>query len=443
MKLLSRTFNSIISFFSNFTKLNSIFSNCNCNCNNSNTNNKTNIPTINIEDMKKSLAENNYSFEIGYTDASEFKLENICGLKEQKVNKKLVKSEVPIVTALPSKWDWRENNGDTPVKNQGNCGSCWAFATVGPLEANIRIKDNKVVDLSEQFLVSCNKNGWGCNGGFWAHDYHVNPGAVLESDFPYQAKEVACKTTPHPYKIKSYSYVSSSSMPSVDAIKSAIYNYGPVTAGVTADSYFQSYRSGVFDHDTNANINHGIVLVGWDDSLGAWILKNSWGTNWGINGYMYIKYGVCKVGYRAAYVVYEGNTPPPTPTDTNIALNMPVTASGYYRETYLPKNIVDGDPTSSRWVVSSKNKAWITIDLQSEKTINSMKLYWSKENYPKSYTLRYWDGNQWINLKNITSDGSLDTEIFTEPIKTRYISLQLSNPNSSYYTLYEWEVYGK
>ena len=92
---------------------------------------------------------------------------------------------------LPTAFNWCDQNGCTPVKNQGNCGSCWAFATVAPLESLIKINDGVTVDLSEQYLVSCNSDGWGCDGGFWAHDYHqwkmvdgeYEAGAVLEGDF--------------------------------------------------------------------------------------------------------------------------------------------------------------------------------------------------------------------------------------------------------------------
>ncbi len=98
---------------------------------------------------------------------------------------------------LPDAFDWRDVDGVTSVKNQASCGSCWAFGTVGPLECNIKIKDGIEVDLSEQWLVSCNRDGWGCGGGWWAHDYHEwkddpcdGVGAVLEEYFPYQALDL-------------------------------------------------------------------------------------------------------------------------------------------------------------------------------------------------------------------------------------------------------------
>ena len=93
-------------------------------------------------------------------------------------------------------------------------------------------------------------------------------------------------------------------MPSVDAIKNAIYTYGCVAAAVYVNSYFQAYKSGTFTGCQNGTVNHAIVLCGWDDAKGAWLLKNSWGTGWGQQGFMWIKYGCNRVGHGACYVTY-------------------------------------------------------------------------------------------------------------------------------------------
>ncbi len=216
---------------------------------------------------------------------------------------------------LPSKFNWCDQGVCPPVRDQGQCGSCWAFGTVAPFETLIKLKNNQSKDISEQYLVSCNIDDWGCDGGWWAHDYHINKippgetkaGAVYEAEFPYQAKEVACNPPHNHYeKLSSWAYVGSSSgVPSTDSIKNAIYNYGPVAAAVCVNSSFQKYSGGVYNPRFSCRqINHGIVLVGWDDSQGVWILRNSWGPNWGEQGYMRIKYGKNSVGYGANYVVF-------------------------------------------------------------------------------------------------------------------------------------------
>jgi len=228
--------------------------------------------------------------------------------------------------ALPSAFDWRDQGGVTSVKNQGSCGSCWAFGTVGPLEANIKIKDGIEEDLSEQYLLSCNTNGWDCGGGWWAHDYHQwkkppsesEAGAVPEEDSPYVGWDAACNGPySHPYQIDSWTFVGSEyGVPSTESIKQAIYDYGPVAAAVCVNSSFQNYSGGVFLGPECTDINHAVVLVGWDDSQGAWIMKNSWGTWWGESGYMRIGYGVSQVGYSANYVIYSAQGPTTTPTNT-------------------------------------------------------------------------------------------------------------------------------
>lgn len=230
------------------------------------------------------------------------------------VDENLAPERQSSVTALPAAYNACGAGGCTSVKDQGQCGSCWAFATVGVLENLIKVKNGQTKDLSEQYLVSCNSNGWSCNGGWFAHDYHQwkyitgepGPGAVYESNFAYKASNVPCNP-PHVHneKIASWAYVgSSSSVPKVAAIKQAIYTYGPVSAAIYVGSAFQAYQSGVFTTNQKGKINHAIVLVGWDDSQGYWILRNSWGSSWGENGYMRIKYGTSSVGYGASYAVY-------------------------------------------------------------------------------------------------------------------------------------------
>jgi len=256
-------------------------------------------------------------------------------------------------SGLPSSFDWRDPQGrlganwdcTTPIKSQGACGSCWAFATVGVLESAILIKDHMETNLSEQYLVSCNREGWGCDGGYWAHDYHQwkkgangeeDVGAVLESQKPYQANEEPCDPDyDHPYQIDSWSSIGllgDIGVPSVDSIKQAIYDHGPVCAAVYSGTEFHDYDGGVFTKMNPGGmsltnpINHAVILVGWDDnqgSNGVWFLRNSWDTDWGEDkygnswdengdgiqdhegGYMRIAYGASNIGWGACYIDYK------------------------------------------------------------------------------------------------------------------------------------------
>ena len=282
-----------------------------------------------IEYLQNIAEIKGWTFDIGVTSVSNKNIDELCKFNPpqnwwEDADFNLIKT----ISSLPDSFDWRSEGGVTPVKDQGNCGSCWAFGTVAPLESAIKIKEGITADLSEQWLVSCNRDGWGCNGGWWAHDYHQwkqgecgGIGAVYESDFPYTATDGYCNGEyNHPYLLEDWAFIGSeNSVPQTDAIKQVIYDYGPVSAAVTVTSDWTSYAGGVYNNNAIGRVNHAITLVGWDDTLGkngCWILKNSWGTNWGENGYMYIEYGCSNVGYSACYI--DGYRGPPSEVEEEV-----------------------------------------------------------------------------------------------------------------------------
>lgn len=286
-----------------------------------------------LQTLQQEIKKKNLNFTVGDNPALNYSINQLCRMEEPKdwesvAKKRNIKALNPAMlksaegrVGLPTKWDWRDSDDVTIVKDQEDCGSCWAFGTIASLESLLLINNDKNTDLSEQHLVSCNSKHWGCDGGWWAHDLLINPGAVLESDFPYTAKEEPCGGSyNYPYQLSGWAYVDGDSkLPSVQKIKQAVYQYGPVCAAVFVGYAFQAYTGGVFDKDEapkpNGNgcsntpaepvqkVNHAIVIIGWDDDKGAWIIKNSWGPNWGENGYMYIKYETSNVGY-ASVIVY-------------------------------------------------------------------------------------------------------------------------------------------
>ncbi len=290
-------------------------------------------PAINaqIKRLEREVAVEGHTFSVGYSSAMEKTIDELCGMREPlgwMDHAQALTASAPSLqaTTFPASYDWRTLGGATPIKDQGNCGSCWAFGTVAPLEAQIKILNGLTVDLSEQYLISCNTNGWGCNGGWWAHNYHTSivppgetsAGAVLESGDPYQATDTACNGPHnHPYKIASWAYVIGQPLPSVQAIKQAIYTYGPIGAAVYVGPKWQAYTGGIFNANESGQVNHAIALVGWVDDIGPdngyWILRNSWGTSWGESGYMRIRYGCNQVGYSANYVELSSITPPQPP----------------------------------------------------------------------------------------------------------------------------------
>jgi hypothetical protein len=200
----------------------------------------------------------------------------------------------------------------TQVRNQGACGSCWAWATVIPLECMMKKQTGIEQFLAVQPILSYNHDGYSCSGGWLAPKYltsvplqgETQCGAAYEEDCPYLAKNGTCSCSPnHPHrfyeKLSGFADISDS----VDTIKQALYEHGPIACAVHAGDGMAAYQSGVFSGESGP-INHGVVLVGWDDNLGSngcWLMRNSWGDSWGIHGYMWIEYGASQIGYGAQY----------------------------------------------------------------------------------------------------------------------------------------------
>jgi cathepsin L len=189
----------------------------------------------------------------------------------------------------------------TPVENQG-CSSSWAWASTDMFESVIKLRDGVTVDLSEQWLLDCNPYGWDCIDGWFASDIFFRDGAVLSGNFP---PGTSCTGVTISYQAQTWHFCKNGySVAPTNYIKYAIMRYGSVACMVYVDSSFQCYTGGVFNSSNQGNVNHFVTLCGWDDSYGAWILKNTWGTGWGENGYMRIAYGCHDVGWAANYLVY-------------------------------------------------------------------------------------------------------------------------------------------
>jgi len=196
--------------------------------------------------------------------------------------------------SLPSRWDWREMGGVTPVKDQGNCGSCYAFAAIGNLEAKVLIDGGGLFDFSENNAKECEWYHSSCGGGnyFRMANWFSQRGTVLESCDPYVPTDVPCNESCSYVKtLLDWRIISGDAVPSPDVLKSYLQLYGPIYTSMYAgsgdawgaelsnyDGSYTLYYSG------NEDTNHAVLIVGWDDSLthaggtGAWIVKNSWGT---------------------------------------------------------------------------------------------------------------------------------------------------------------------
>lgn len=247
------------------------------------------------------IAEENGSlFEVDIDAIPDYKDEYLFGLvipeNIETVSSYRFGSGFKAGDAIPS-WDWREHDGVTPVKHQGECGSCWAFAITGNFEHWIKIIDKTEVDLSEQDLINCNKEGHECKGGwpFDAAGYFIENGAAKEDEEKYKAAKSSCKCCIS----RSYKLTDRVKFDQDDSmLKSCVYYCGSATVCVDADdAAFKSYRSGIYNvKSKGGQPNHAVLCVGFNDTDGYWVIKNSWGEGWGDKGYAKIKYGSCLLG---------------------------------------------------------------------------------------------------------------------------------------------------
>lgn len=205
---------------------------------------------------------------------------------------------------LTSKWDWRKHNGVTPVKDQGKCGSCYAFGAVGMVESGIKVYDGITYDLSEEQAKSCMWEIGGCAGGTvqWVMNPFTQNGIILEKDYPYSPTNGICYPFEPTLRLTDWHLISTDASPSRNQIKSYI-KQAPVVTSLTVSGWERGYNgSYVLDTPDKEGKDHAVILVGWNDSIsdenvsGHWIFKNSWGTGWGDNGYGYIEYDTAKIG---------------------------------------------------------------------------------------------------------------------------------------------------
>ncbi|CAH1796383.1 unnamed protein product [Owenia fusiformis] len=204
---------------------------------------------------------------------------------------------------IPRAVDWRKKGVVSPVKDQGKCGSCWTFSTTGAMEAHTAIKYNDHLILSEQQLIDCAQDfdNHGCAGGLPSHAFeyiHYNPGLMTEDDYPYTAKEKRCKFE----KSKAKAFVAdivNITQGNEDELRDAVANAGPVSIAYQVVDDFRLYKSGIYMSDKckdgPMDVNHAVLVVGYDEKIGNegrsipyWIVKNSWGEKFGMDGYFWM-----------------------------------------------------------------------------------------------------------------------------------------------------------
>jgi len=218
----------------------------------------------------------------------------------------------PSNVSVPDSVDWRDEKIVTPVKNQGQCGSCWAFSTVAALEGQYAKKEGNLVSFSEQQLVDCSRpqGNMGCNGGLMdqGFQYIQKYGIEREDDYTYTARDGTCKFDESKVVTKVTGFVDVKHQDE-DALKTALATVGPISVAIDASHQsFQLYHSGVYNpvFCSSTRLDHGVTAVGYgaEGSTDYWLIKNSWGAGWGESGYVKIarNHGnKCGVATQASY----------------------------------------------------------------------------------------------------------------------------------------------
>ncbi|MCX7944254.1 MAG: hypothetical protein N2746_07090 [Deltaproteobacteria bacterium] len=284
-----------------------------------------NTTRVSLEEIQKAIIDNNLYWtasETIYSKMTHEQRKKVFGLKIPRDIQYKSNIYGTLKMSLPTSFDWRNNNGNyvTTPKDQGDCGSCWAFASIGALESKYLINKKlpgQNIDLSEQILVSCDMSNSGCDGGLLtnAASFMQDSGTYLESCYYYSPSSTDPSTTRCSracndyknkikfYRIKDWIGVEQN----VNELKAAVYQYGPIPVGMIACDDFQYYSSGVYKHikyDCPKDAGHGVLVVGWNDTGRYFIVKNSAGRYWGENGYFRISYDEVKDCYNANSQTY-------------------------------------------------------------------------------------------------------------------------------------------
>ncbi len=323
----------------------------------------------------------------------------------------------------PEYFNYHDLNGSdwmTPVKNQGICGSCWAFSAVGVVEAaiNLAIGDPDYdVDLSEQELISCCDYCGDCGGGDPASGlfYIEDSSIVKEECFPYTSLNSNCTICDDPlrYNVTGVHLVTPYT---TEAYKGALMEYGPLSVVMEVPEDWLYYKGGVYTPtwttEEFGTANHAVVLCGWNDSGGYWIVKNSWGTRWGNDGYGYVAFGVLE-GYRHTYAVSDPKFP-----STDWQSPIDAVATSEFTPDYSAENAIDGD-VGTHWIADlGDSSSWIQFDLGDTKHLSQLRIMvlWDEE-------VRILDDSENVlaELSITTTNEYIEISVDTD---TRYVAIE-------------------
>ncbi|KMT04502.1 hypothetical protein BVRB_8g181680 [Beta vulgaris subsp. vulgaris] len=285
---------------------------------------RLNIFTKNVERIENfnSNASSDKLFTLGANAFSDLTIEEFVathtGYKRQFHSESMSGSSITKglrfdqnLTDMPPSLDWREKGAVTPIKDQGQCGCCWAFSTVAAVEGLNQINTGQLISLSEQELVDCVQNSNGCNGGAMTNAFEFikqNQGILREDEYQYQAMQGQCRatyTSGNAVTIEGYQRIP----PNDEATLMQAVSKQPISIGIDASGFeFKNYNGGLFNGECGQDLSHAVTIVGYGtdtDGYNYWLLKNSWGETWGENGYMKIirDQNQCGITLDASYPI--------------------------------------------------------------------------------------------------------------------------------------------
>lgn len=251
---------------------------------------------VDLAEVRQAIAAQGAGWQAGTTPLSQLTPEerlSRLGLEMGQGNEDTAAFSPPWADDLPAQFDWRNSGAVSPVTDQENCGSCWAFASVAALESVVLLEGLPTMDLSEQFLVSYSLLNRGCNGGsLWtAANFLKRIGTVDEACMPYRANGRKLPLPCSEWRTDRFGTVDWYPITQdVEALKAAVYE-APVAVGFWVYEDFYYYESGVYSYVSGDLVGgHAVLIVGWDDSQQCFIVKNSWGPDWGEGGFFRIAY---------------------------------------------------------------------------------------------------------------------------------------------------------
>ncbi|XP_073133740.1 senescence-specific cysteine protease SAG39-like [Henckelia pumila] len=293
------------------------------------------------------------------------------------------------VTAIPASLDWRKKGAVTAVKNQFTCGCCWAFSAVAATEGINGIKTGKLVSLSEQELVDCDiKNNEGCDGGLMneAFEFIIHQGLSTEANYPYRGENGMCNRKKESWRVAKITGYENVPSEDESALLKAVAKQ-PVSVAIDASGpTFRFFAGGIYTGECGTDLDHGVTVVGYGKSKSGkkyWLVKNSWGAEWGEGGYVKFerdvgaKKGLCGIAMDASYPIKKASSTQQPHKHTHLLL---IDRTDFWTNTRARWSEAVNEKANSLL----KNNNLILVDMpKGKKTLGCKWIYKLKEMTPK------------------------------------------------------------